>query len=98
MKKRFKRLGAMLLAGTMLLGATACGGGSNSSTTGNAAKSEDSASTTETGGTTSSGDIDTSEHVVITYMAVSYTHLDVYKRQWLANSWIGSRDFGLRRI
>lgn len=40
MKKRFKRLGAMLLAGTMLLGATACGGGSNSSTTGNAAKSE----------------------------------------------------------
>ena len=68
MKKRFKRLGAMLLAGTMLLGATACGGGSNSSTTGNAAKSEDSASTTETGGTTSSGDIDTSEHVVITYM------------------------------
>ena len=32
MKKRFKRLGAMLLAGTMLLGATACGGGSNSST------------------------------------------------------------------
>lgn len=39
MKKRFKRLGAMLLAGTMLLGATACGGGSNSSTTGNAAKS-----------------------------------------------------------
>lgn len=27
MKKRFKRLGAMLLAGTMLLGATACGGG-----------------------------------------------------------------------
>ena len=38
MKKRFKRLGAMLLAGTMLLGATACGGGSNSSTTGNAAK------------------------------------------------------------
>ena len=28
MKKRFKRLGAMLLAGTMLLGATACGGGS----------------------------------------------------------------------
>ena len=68
MKKRFKRLGAMLLAGTMLLGATACGGGSNSSTTGNAAKSENSASTTETGGTTSSGDIDTSEHVVITYM------------------------------
>lgn len=65
MKKRFKRLGAMLLAGTMLLGATACGGGSNSSTTGNAAKSEDSASTTETGGTTSSGDIDTSEHVVM---------------------------------
>ena len=68
MKKRFKRLGAMLLAGTMLLGATACGGGSNSSTTGNAAKSENSASTTEAGGTTSSGDIDTSEHVVITYM------------------------------
>ena len=62
MKKRFKRLGAMLLAGTMLLGATACGGGSNSSTTGNAAKSEDSASTTETGGTTSSGDIVDCQH------------------------------------
>ena len=29
---------------------------------------ENSASTTEAGGTTSSGDIDTSEHVVITYM------------------------------
>ena len=68
MKKRFKRLGAMLLAGTMLLGATACGGGNNSSTAGNTAKTADGVSATEAGGTTSSGDIDTSEHVVITYM------------------------------
>ena len=49
MKKRFKRLGAMLPQVQCYFGATACGGGSNSSTTGNAAKSEDSASTTETG-------------------------------------------------
>lgn len=63
MKKRLRRLSALLLVSCMVIGTAACSGGSSGA-------SQDASSDGSGGGndSSSSGEIDTSEHVVITYM------------------------------
>lgn len=66
-----KKLLATLLAASMVLGLTACGGGSASTdapASTDSAKTETAEATTESTETAAAADIDTSEHVKITYM------------------------------
>ena len=76
-----KKILALVLALAMTLALAACGGGTVSNPDGNAGNNSASTSgDASTGGDTATGD---GESITLwTYpIAVSYTHLDVYKRQ-----------------
>ncbi len=66
-----KKLIAVLLTASMVLGITACGGdnsGSSSGSSGSATGSSSTGSSNDGGGSSGGADIDTSQHVVISYM------------------------------
>ena len=74
--KKFKRTIAFALAMAMMLALTACGGGASSAPA--ASSAAPAASQSEAA---PSGEVDYTQGDPITIKSVSYTHLDVYKRQ-----------------